>query len=322
MLLTTDNLTPLWRWCLLSIAIITIGSAYRWFQHNRLMKRVRGFKNVKIIKAALQKLFLGLLPSGVSEFSKDLTFSLEELNSEGDKTIWVQKVARRIADHFGIITSTVVVTFRSDLQAPGCVELSPSSEFFVDLRSDLRDFSHEMIATLAHEVAHIFLFRKGIKMESVFENEVLTDTAAVFLGCGAFILNGSSFTINRSGDTETSSLRKLGYLSVDEFGYVLAKRENYFKTRTQQKLNRGLPRKGYSAGRLRVRIEKILSRTLAMKKLFPIMSLFNKKRCGADVDSKILFPCGFCGQQLRVPSLGKRLEATCPVCRVKHICYS
>lgn len=322
MFLTTDNLASLWRWCLLSAAIITIGSTYRWFQHNRLMKRVRGFKNVKIIKAALRKLFLGLLPSGISKFSKDLAFSPEELNFNGDKTIWVQKVARRIADHFGIITSTVVVTFRSDLQAPGCVELAPSSEFFVDLRSDLRDSPHEIIATLAHEVAHIFLFRQGIKMEPVFENEVLTDTTAVFLGCGAFILNGSSFTINRSGDTETSSLRKLGYLSVDEFGYVLAKRENYFKTRTQQKLSRGLPRKGYSAGRLRVGVEKMLSRTLAIKKLHSIMSLFNKRHSCADVDSKILFPCGFCGQQLRVPSLGKKLEATCPVCRVKHICYS
>ena len=322
MLLAVDLLHQLQRWILLVIIISAIYYVFNWLHKYHFIKKVRGFKNLKIINSALQKLFISLSAEGVSRFAKDLTFSPSELVLSEDKTIWVQKVARRIADHFGIMTSTVVVTFRSDLQVPGCVELAPSSEFFVDLQSDLKNSPNEIISTLAHEVAHIYLFKQGIKMDPVFHNEVLTDTTAIFLGCGAAILNGSSIHTKRSGDRETSSLRKLGYLSVDEFGYVLAKREKYFNKKTEQKLNKGLPRKGYSAGRIRFAIERLLSRIYAVKKPSFIAGLFHNRQNNLEEGLKIVFPCGFCGQQLRVPSLNKKLEVTCPVCRAKHKCYS
>lgn len=321
MFLSVDYLLQIQRLVFLVIVISTIYYAQHWFHKHNLIKNVRGFKNIKIINSSLRKLFLSLQPSGLSKFSKDLKFLPSEINSPEEKTIWVQKVARRIADHFGIITSTIVVTFRSDLKAPGCVELSPASEFFVELRSDLKCSPDEIIATLAHEVAHIFLFRHGIKMEPVFQNEVLTDTTAIFLGCGASILNGSSYFIERSGNNETSSIRKLGYLSVDEFGYVLAKREKYFNKRTEQKINEGLPQKGYFRGWLRFISEKLLSRTLGIRKLSPITSLFKRGRNYDEKESNFLFPCSFCGQQLRVPILGKKLQAICPVCREKNSCY-
>lgn len=320
MLFIAEYLPQVQRWALLVVVFSAIYYASRWFNNYLFIKKVRGFPNLKIIKPALQKLFLGLSPVGVSKFSKDLAFLPSEPVLGEDKTIWVQKTARQIADHFGIFTSTVVVTFRSDLKAPGCVELSPSSEFFVDLRSDLKEYPDEIVSTLAHEVTHIFLFKHGIRMEPVFHNEVLTDTAAIFLGCGAAIINGSSLLIKRSGDSETSKLRKLGYLSVDEFGYVLAKREKYFKKRTEQKIKKGLPRKGYVSGRVRVMIEQIFSRICAVKNLSSIIGIFQKQG-NKEADSKFIFPCGFCDQQLRVPVLNKKLETTCPVCRMKNICY-
>lgn len=320
MFFIADYFPQIQRWVLLVAVISTIYYASRWFHIYQITKKVRGFQNIKTINSALQKLFLSLSPAGVSKFSKDLAFLPSETILGEDKTIWVQKIARRIADHFGIFTSTVVVTFRSDLKAPGCVELSPSSEFFVDLRSDLKDSPNEIISTLAHEVTHIFLFKHAVKMEPVFHNEVLTDTAAIFLGCGAALINGSSLLIKRSGNSETSSLRKLGYLSVDEFGYVLAKREKYFGKRTEQKINKGLPRKGYFSGRARVMVETVLSRIYAVKKLSSMVGLF-QKRDYTEPDSKFIFPCSFCDQQLRVPALNKKLETTCPVCRIKNICY-
>jgi hypothetical protein len=320
MFFIADYLPQIQRWVFLVAVIFTIYFASRWYHIYQITKKVRGFRNIKSIKFALQKIFLSLSPAGVLNFSKDLAFLPSETILNEDKTIWVQKEARRMAEHFGISTSTVVVTFRSDLKAPGCVELSPSSEFFVDLQSNLKDSPNEILSTLAHEVTHIFLFKHGIKMEPVFHNEVLTDTAAIFLGCGAALINGSSLLIKRSGDSETSSLRKLGYLSVDEFGYVLAKREKYFGKKTEQKINKGLPRSGYSSGRTRVIIEKGISRICAIKKLSRVAGLFQKQEY-AEPDSKFIFPCSFCGQQLRVPALNKKLETTCPVCRTKNICY-
>jgi len=43
---------------------------------------------------------------------------------------------------------------------------------------------------LAHEITHAYLFSKGIILNDLNENEMLTDLASIFLGLGKFILNG------------------------------------------------------------------------------------------------------------------------------------
>jgi hypothetical protein len=64
------------------------------------------------------------------------------------------------------------------------VELSQSNEFFVELQSQHRFAAKAIAAILAHEVAHIFLHRCGVRFPDEFENEVLTDTTAVYVGFG------------------------------------------------------------------------------------------------------------------------------------------
>lgn len=49
-------------------------------------------------------------------------------------------------------------------------------------------------AILAHEMMHLYLFRLGLKLEDVQENELLTDLATINTGLSILILNGMSYS--------------------------------------------------------------------------------------------------------------------------------
>lgn len=49
-------------------------------------------------------------------------------------------------------------------------------------------------AILAHEMMHLYLFRLGLKLEDVQENELLTDLATIDTGLSILILNGMSYS--------------------------------------------------------------------------------------------------------------------------------
>jgi hypothetical protein len=73
-----------------------------------------------------------------------------------------------------------------------------------------------MIATIAHELAHVKLLgQKGMEDN----DELLTDLATVFFGFGVFNAN-TSFQFYQASDRWGYS--KLGYLNQDEWAYALA----------------------------------------------------------------------------------------------------
>ena len=81
-----------------------------------------------------------------------------------------------------------------------------------------------VIAVLAHEATHLHLYYKGIRMNDTWENEVLTDTAAVFCGFGEYIYRGYAVFQGQMA----LSYRKVGYIKQQDVTYildVLAKRE-------------------------------------------------------------------------------------------------
>ena len=283
----------------------------------------RGFSNIDLINLSLRELFLRLTPARIRQFTNNFELTTRENDPSDDPVIRVQKIARRFADHYRISVSAVIVTFRTDLYVPGRVELSPASEFFVELHNDHRDAIKPTVAILAHEVAHIFLYQAGISLEPTFHNEVLTDTTAVFLGCGAAILNGANQTTTTSGNVITTSVKKYGYLSVDEFGYVQAKRDAFFRSEPTRLVNRGLPRWGYSTGRRHFKSEQnappfappnIFTRT------FEALGL--QKQPQAALNQKITFACAFCSQPLRIPRLGKTISVHCPTCQETFLCHT
>lgn len=282
------------------------------------MADISGFANLGLVNKSIKELFLRLKPEGICRFANIFELTPRENDPSVDPVIRVQKIARRLADHYRISVSAVIVTFRSDLNVPGRVELSPASEFWVELNNEHRNAVKPTAAILAHEVAHIFLYQAGIRFEPTFHNEVLTDTAAVFLGCGPAILNGASETTTTSGSVTTTSVRKYGYLSVDEFGYVQAKRDAFFRSPPTRLVDDGLPRSGYSTGRSRHKSE-LSAPPFAPPSFFS--RIFQSQPRSAP-NRKITFNCTFCSQTLRIPHLGKEISVHCPTCGETFRCYT
>lgn len=74
-----------------------------------------------------------------------------------------------------------------------------------------------IIAVLAHEAIHLHLYYKGIKMKDNWENEVLTDTAAVYCGFGEYMYRGYAVT---QGEMMLS-YRKVGYIKQEDVKYIM-----------------------------------------------------------------------------------------------------
>ena len=73
-----------------------------------------------------------------------------------------------------------------------------------------------IIAVLAHEAIHLHLYYKGIRMKDTFENEVLTDTAAVYCGFGEYMYRG--YAVTQGG--MALSYRKVGYITQKDVEYI------------------------------------------------------------------------------------------------------
>lgn len=93
-------------------------------------------------------------------------------------------------------------------------------EYFVEIDSWIVARRRDLGAVLAHELTHVFLQHHDLR----YEDEILTDTTAVYLDVGWPLLNAyrAGYAYSYS-DPDTYSQR-LGYLSPEEYGYILGRR--------------------------------------------------------------------------------------------------
>ncbi len=212
----------------------------------------RGFKNVGAVNRSIRELFIRLSPRRLACFGNTFELVPADYSKCADPIIRVQKIARDIAYHYQIGISAVVVTFRSNLPVPGRVELTNARDFFIELHSQHKNDVRSTVAILAHEIAHIFLHIAGVRFADTFQNEVLTDTAAIFLGCGPAILNAADRTVTTSSSfssvTTTTRTSHFGYISIDEMGYIQAKRDFLIGSVSGRHVRSGLPSSGYRRG--------------------------------------------------------------------------
>lgn len=109
----------------------------------------------------------------------------------------------------------MIVGFRTMEHAAG-VELAAGPEYFIELNDRFRTHRRDIGAALSHEITHVLLHRLGLEFPGTRDNEILTDTATTYLGAGWLLLDAFR--------EDAVSSQKLGYLTPEEFGYVLAKR--------------------------------------------------------------------------------------------------
>ncbi len=136
-----------------------------------------------------------------------------------DLYLGTQRVAHELVRHYRLPDARMIVSFREMTHAAH-VELTAGPEYFIELNDRFRTHRRDIGAALAHEVMHVYLHRLDLSFPGVRDNEILTDTATTYLGAGWLLLDAYR--------EDGASSQKLGYLTPEEFGYVLAKRALLF----------------------------------------------------------------------------------------------
>ncbi|WP_103503726.1 MULTISPECIES: hypothetical protein [Streptomyces] len=287
----------------------------------------RGFPHLAEVRSALTTLYRELSPDrvrgfGVSVLPVDVAFDDDE-----DLTAGVRRIAGVMVRHLGLPDVPVEVRFREMAEA-AWVEPSDGGAYTVELNQRFDAHRRDIGAVLAHEVTHVFLHRAGLSLTDTGADEILTDTAAAYLGCGWLLLDAFR------QDALTS--QKLGYLTPEEYGYVLAKRslaigedprvwftspqayDAYGKGLRRAEHDAAQPplvtagwaaRRGYEAQRGLARSGRATPGVGAYR--------FEADRDGAG--QRVVFDCPVCAGRLRLPVRGP-VRARCGVCRTVLEC--
>lgn len=176
---------------------------------------VHGFPHLDTVHSAITALYRRLSYDGVHRFAPSLLPVDAAFADADDLHLGAQRVARAMVRHLRLPDARMVVAFRA-MEHAGSVELAAGPEYFIELNDRFRTHRRDIGAALSHEVTHVLLHRLGLEFPGTRDNEILTDTAAAYLGAGWLLLDAFR--------EDATSSQKLGYLTPEEFGYVLAKR--------------------------------------------------------------------------------------------------
>lgn len=182
-----------------------------------------------MIQDSIRELYAKLSGTTLKSYAANHTL-LQPMTSRGhDPIIEAEQMARAISRHLRMTDVQLIVSFNKigdegQLSPAAEVKLGDGPDYFITLHTRYRNDRRDIAAVLAHEVMHIFLHRSGIRFADRIKNEILTDTASVYLGTGWLALNAHRMNTTYSGNTRTTSTQTLGYVSPEELGYILAKR--------------------------------------------------------------------------------------------------
>ncbi len=178
-----------------------------------------GFPHLETVREAVTALYRRLSYDTVQAFPASVPPADVAFHDTDDLYLGAQRVARELVRHYRLPDARMIVSFREMTHAAN-VELAAGPEYFVELNDRFRTHRRDIGAALAHEVMHVYLHRLDLSFPGTRDNEILTDTAAAYLGAGWLLLDAFR--------EDGASSQKLGYLTPEEFGYVLAKRALLF----------------------------------------------------------------------------------------------
>lgn len=283
-----------------------------------------GYPHLDTARAAITALYRRLSPEGVRRYAPSVAPADVAFSDQDDLHLGTQRVAHALVQQLRLPDARVIVSFR-DMEHAASVELTAGPEYFVELNNRFRTHRRDIGAALAHEITHVLLHRLGLSFPGTRDNEILTDTATTYLGAGWLLLDAYR--------EDRDSSQKLGYLTPEEFGYVLAKRAlvfdedpriwftspqgytSYAKGRAQALRDEQQPPLT-TAGRLgRHRYAKERRYALdhpgrAEGAPDPALPYAFEHLPGG---LRVSFPCPTCHQRIRVPVRG-RVRARCGLC--------
>ncbi|MEU2286764.1 hypothetical protein ABZ614_33365 [Streptomyces sp. NPDC013178] len=287
-----------------------------------------GYPHLETVRAAITALYRRLSYDTVHQFATSVAPVDVAFCDTDDLHLGAQRVARELVRHFRLPDARMVVGFREMVYAAN-VELAAGPEYFVELNERFRTHRRDIGAALAHEIMHVFLHRLDLSFPGTRDNEILTDTATTYLGAGWLLLDAFR--------EDADSSQKLGYLTPEEFGYVLAKRAvvfgedpsvwftspqaytAYVKGRERARLDEQQPpltAAGW-AGRRRYARDRRHAQDHRLVAAVPDASYAFVPDARGPL--RVTFPCPTCHQRIRVPVRG-RVRARCALCRTVLEC--
>jgi len=178
-----------------------------------------GYPHLDTVRASVTALYKRLSYDTVHTFATSVAPADVAFADADDLHLGAQRVAREMVRHYRLPDARMIVGFREMTHAAN-VELAAGPEYFIELNDRFRTHRRDIGAALAHEVMHVYLHRLDLSFPGTRDTEILTDTAAAYLGAGWLLLDAYR--------EDGASSQKLGYLTPEEFGYVLAKRALVF----------------------------------------------------------------------------------------------
>ncbi|MFF4499176.1 hypothetical protein [Streptomyces sp. NPDC001401] len=286
-----------------------------------------GYPHLETVRAAITALYKRLSYDTIQTFSSSVLPADVAFCDTDDLYMGAQRVARELVRHYRLPDARLIVSFR-EMQHAANVELAAGPEYFVELNDRFRTHRRDIGAALAHEIMHVYLHRLDLSFPGTRDNEILTDTATTYLGAGWLLLDAYR--------EDSASSQKLGYLTPEEFGYVLAKRalifnedpsiwftspqayEAYTRGMTQARHDGQQPpltaagwagRRRYARDRRHAQDTHAASRPGAPYTFTP----------DGRGPLRVSFPCPTCHQRIRVPVRG-HVRARCGLCRTVLEC--
>lgn len=288
-----------------------------------------GYPHLETVRQAVTALYRRLSYDTVRTFSVSVAPVDVAFCDTDDLHLRAQRVAHEMVLHYRLPDARLIVGFREMTHAAN-VELAAGPEYFIELNDRFRTHRRDIGAALAHEVAHVYLHRLGLSFPGTRDNEILTDTTATYLGAGWLLLDA----FRQDG----ASSQKLGYLTPEEFGYVLAKRALLFgedpsvwftsaQAYTAYEKGMALARRDGEqpplrsagwAGRRRYARDRRYAQGHSVEggARHEVSYRFTADGRGP---LRVSFPCPTCHQRIRVPVKG-RVRARCGLCRTVLEC--
>ncbi|MFP3990700.1 hypothetical protein U9R90_25185 [Streptomyces sp. E11-3] len=287
-----------------------------------------GYPHLDTVRSAITALYKRLSYDTIHTFATSVAPADVAFSDVDDLHLGVQRVARVMVQHLRLPDARMIVSFR-EMEHAANVELAAGPEYFIELNDRFRRHRRDIGAALAHEVMHVYLHRLDLAFPGTRDNEILTDTATTYLGAGWLLLDAFR--------EDGASSQKLGYLTPEEFGYVLAKRAQAFGEDPAIWFTSPQAYTAYTKGAAMARRDEqqppliaagwsgrrryAKDRRYAQDHRAPGPAAGSPGRYAFDgrTPLRVSFPCPTCQQRIRVPVRG-RVRARCALCRTVLDC--
>ncbi|MFJ7586217.1 hypothetical protein ACIQZO_02200 [Streptomyces sp. NPDC097617] len=285
-----------------------------------------GFPHLATVRASITALFRRLSADGIRAYGTSITPADAAFDASDDLHLGAQRVAAATVRALRLPDARMVVSFRA-MEEAATVELTSGPEYSVEVNDRFRTHRRDLAAALSHEVAHVLLHRLDLRFPGTAENEILTDTAAAYLGAGWLLLDAYR--------EDALTHQRFGYLTPEEFGYVLAKRAALFGEDPATWFTSPQAYEAYVRGRALAerdhrRAPLAAAGPLARRRYAKARrtgaragdgSGYRFEPDGSGPGLRVSFPCPVCAQRLRVAVRG-RLRARCGLCRTVLDCLT